>query len=262
VPWEETLRAYADSGYVRAGLVVVAVLGILLRYMAVRRSRKNRQLRSHSDNVTMMRLEEGEDTKLQLAYKGRRIHNATISTIRLWNSGTEEIRRDDIPKTDPIRISLPETVEILEHNVLKETRDGNRVECSLRSPSLLEVSFEYLNPGDGAIIQLLHTGDLESKAELNGDIMGPGGEVVSESERRLYIHGLDGSKKYMLISQGAANAWSLAVWGVFGAMCLLAYWFQLWILTLVTGLLLVVLGVFSALPSRSQIPKELRSTEP
>jgi hypothetical protein len=87
--------------------------------------------------------------------------------------------------SDPLRIIVSEGSSILDTAVLNRTRLANDVSCALRpdSGNEIECRFDYLDPGDGALIQLIHTGT--DKVQVSGSLRGlPKGVLIIGTPRK------------------------------------------------------------------------------
>ncbi len=82
------------------------------------------------------------------------------SLIRIWNSGNATLENSQIAASDPIRISLQnKDSKILYYAPIKTSNPAsncNIVESNFQD-GYLELIFDYLDPGDGVVIGILHT---------------------------------------------------------------------------------------------------------
>ena len=111
--------------------------------------------------------------EVQILFKGRNVPQLTRTHIVLWNSGNAMLDGKNIIKEDPLRFEYNGSVEILRASILKVTRDSNKFTTNIDPDSTNKVfcSFDYLEAGDGAVIELLHTGE-GSNPEYRGTIRG------------------------------------------------------------------------------------------
>lgn len=97
--------------------------------------------------------------------------------MAIWNAGTQTIRRPDIPEGDPLRIVSKSGASIIRSKLLESSREANRVSLSsISSSEIPDVSFEFLDPGDGLLVEVTHTGLKIDQIALVGSVMG--GRVV------------------------------------------------------------------------------------
>jgi hypothetical protein len=109
---------------------------------------------------------------LQVLYKGKPVSNFTRSEVLFWNDGREAIRASDIPTSDPLRISSKENNEILGHTLVRINNEASQFKVIPNGKSDLNFEFIYLNQGDGAIIQVFHSGKSSEDIEVKGSIIG------------------------------------------------------------------------------------------
>jgi hypothetical protein len=98
---------------------------------------------------------------LEFLFKGHKVPNVTLSRVAIWNIGNTTLKGDQITTSDPLRIVTSNGSVILETTIRACTRKVNDFSCSLRFgvSNEVECRFDYLDPGDGALIQLIHTGN-------------------------------------------------------------------------------------------------------
>lgn len=99
----------------------------------------------------------------------------TTSLIWFWNAGRRPILRQDIPAAQPLSVSIsdPEKqLEILDVKVTKVSRPAIAFSASKTADTALDLSFDFLDHGDGALIEVQHTGTVFSRVEASGVILG------------------------------------------------------------------------------------------
>ncbi|MXX90691.1 MAG: hypothetical protein F4213_14845 [Boseongicola sp. SB0677_bin_26] len=93
-----------------------------------------------------------------MTFRGESVARLAKARLIVWNGGTDALRGDDIVKHDPLRIRLASPGKILSHSIVGTPNEGNLVSADERPGSQGEIllTYDYLNPGDGAVIQVLH----------------------------------------------------------------------------------------------------------
>lgn len=117
---------------------------------------------------------------VRITYKERAVDRLTKTTIVIWNDGTEVLKGSDIAQSDPLCLSFIEGDEILSASKIRFTKSANNF-CLNNEEGLYHhkmfFSFEYLDPGDGVTLEILHN-SLKDNPELVGSVMGvPSGFV-------------------------------------------------------------------------------------
>jgi hypothetical protein len=106
---------------------------------------------------------------------GEPLDNFTLARFLFWNSGTEPVRKQDVPATAPLAIVAKGTAKFLHHWTVKENNPANGWEVQRnQDKTRLRVSFEFLNPNDGVQLVILHTGTGQDDLTMEGNIVGAG----------------------------------------------------------------------------------------
>ena len=135
---------------------LIGVVGIVLFVATRSRSRIAAQINS-------LELVGGNSVlpdEIEFLFRGTKVPKVTLSRIAVWNSGNQTLTGDQIVDGDPLRIVTSEGSEILEASILKRTRQVNEFSCVRVNdvPNGAFCRFDYLDPQDGALIQIIHTG--------------------------------------------------------------------------------------------------------
>ena len=93
-------------------------------------------------------------------YKGEAVPRVSILKIILWNDGNLPIRGKDIVGSTGIFCTLSSDSRILSVEISKSTESRNEFEVRTAQDceNAMSFKFSYLNPGDGVLISILHTG--------------------------------------------------------------------------------------------------------
>jgi hypothetical protein len=99
--------------------------------------------------------------EVSIFYKGSSITRVTRTQIVFWNSGKSLLQGNDVVKEDPLRFVFEASGLILNAAVVKMTRPTNKFTVNLHPERSNELvcGFDYLDPGDGATIEVLHTAE-------------------------------------------------------------------------------------------------------
>jgi hypothetical protein len=152
----------------------VGILGILLGcYFYFRGKREKKpQVRMKSFNLISQSVVEVKPEKIGITYLGNPIENMTVTNVALWNSGREPIRKEDILSTEPLRILTKEGFRILDAEVVQVNNDTNNLRCQLIEDNEVIIDFDYLEKGDGTVIQVFHTGNKNDDLQFKGKVIG------------------------------------------------------------------------------------------
>ncbi len=174
-------RLAADPTFQVGGFVVGTVLGILglaTGYLFYLWGRKTSSLATALTGLISSR----DCTTRLLALRSTSpatltpIPNLTVTKVLFWNAGRETIRKQDVVKTDPVVIACNKPgCEILQADIIQANEPANKFEEKVsQDRQQVTVTFDYVDHGQGAVIQVCHTGTSDKDIEVRGKIMGAG----------------------------------------------------------------------------------------
>ena len=99
---------------------------------------------------------EPQFADLEIFFDKTKIDSFSSSDIFLWNRGNRAIRSEDIASTSPLTISILSPKRALSYKVLYCSSPHSKIELERRDERFL-VTFDFLNPRDGCIFEILHT---------------------------------------------------------------------------------------------------------
>jgi hypothetical protein len=115
------------------------------------------------------------DNRIRVLYKDSPVPRVTQSLVWLWREGRGTIRGSDVVSDDPIMLKVPDGEHVLEATLLVESRPTNGVSVAPadgKPCTAVLVGFNYLDPRQGAVIEVLHTAKSPTDVEATGTIMG------------------------------------------------------------------------------------------
>lgn len=169
----QAIFCFLNQGWVGA---IIGVLGIALALISLLlywRSRISGIIALESSNVSM--ISGGNPVfpdGVEVQYRGTLVPRLTSSSVWIWNAGKKTVRRADIVEHDPLQLRFGG--EVLNVRIRKVTRDVLKIKAGTSKEEKRAVcyGFEFLDPGDGGVLEVLHTGPANSP-ECAGTIMGP-----------------------------------------------------------------------------------------
>ena len=167
------LTALLASPLLNGVSFVLGVLGLILAYVFYRRAQRGKEPAWDIDSVNLVRNITSSLEGLSLLYKGKEVPNITVSKVIFWNNGRSTIDRTDIAPADPVRIKAGPGVRLLHATVLAANSAPSQFGITHESidESVL-IDFEYLDDGQGAVVQVVHDGLRSSDIEVTGSIKG------------------------------------------------------------------------------------------
>ena len=122
----------------------------------------------------------GDETSIfpdgaEVRYRGTPVPRITSSTVWIWNAGKKTVRGTDIVERDPLQLCFGG--EVL--NVRTRAVSREAVKFAIATPTdsseaarrTVCLDFEFLDPGDGGAIDVLHTGPDETP-KFTGTVVG------------------------------------------------------------------------------------------
>ncbi len=103
--------------------------------------------------------------------------NVYVTTLVLWNNGGIEIRKEDVRK--PISVNLINGKEIIDYKILSETNPEISNFRIVKPSSELQLDWNYFDPDFGVEIQIIYSGDINSKIKIEGYVLGQEVEYVN-----------------------------------------------------------------------------------
>lgn len=138
--------------------------------------KKRKELTCISNSYNVIRQGKSLTPELQMIYKGRSIEDFTVTNYAIWNSGNEVINCADIVEERPLRI-LSNSCEtaILDVQIVTESDETNKFLINSVTDSVASIYFNYADPKDGVVVQVMHTG---SDSKLSIDCKMKGGKKL------------------------------------------------------------------------------------
>ena len=136
--------------------LVVGVIGLYLYFKSRIGPRPAFQMRS-------LRLIGKEEQQLprdvQILFNKTEVSRLTLTRVWIWNCGTETIRGSQMVEDDTLRCVFDPDTRILSATVASATRTVNKFAVNQPAVKLNEahLTFDFLDPNDGARVELLHT---------------------------------------------------------------------------------------------------------
>ncbi len=153
----------------------VAIVSILVAYVFYR---KGQRVRKPSWDIRSENLITDYAKRLpgiEVVYLGQQVGNLTVSKVMFWNDGRETVRHEDVAEADPIRVVSKAPAAILSAEVLQVNSEPNSFSVSLEpAVKAAYLHFEYIDHGEGAVIQVIHSGRSSEDVDVIGTVKGAG----------------------------------------------------------------------------------------
>ena len=143
----------------KIAMPAVAIISLIIALFSYYMPRKRQKLRYQTASIQYFDEEDYTlPSEVEMSLRGERVTRLAKAMLIVWNGGTDVLRGEDIVKQTPLTIKLEGTGRILSHSIVGVTSQGNRVIAKMRTDSQSEIllTYDYLNPGDGAVVQVMH----------------------------------------------------------------------------------------------------------
>lgn len=152
----------------------ITILGLILAIAFFYASRKKKDFRySYNSNQLIKDFTQQIDG-LNISYKSESIESLTVTKYVFWNKGNETINYSDFPSTSKLKIKIKKDFKILDSNIIFTKNDINNVKCELINNEEVLLVFDYLDKGEGFVVQLIHTSPNNKDLYVDGTIKGIG----------------------------------------------------------------------------------------
>jgi hypothetical protein len=152
---------FLDKGYTGSVIGIVGILvGSILSYIFFRKSRIGpRPTYQMAATRVIGNYSALLNKKVEIFFEGNKVERVSKTQIVLWNSGTSTINGSDIVSSDPINFIFSKESRIVDVTIISCARDVNdlKVEINSIETNKVNCTFDFLDPGDGGIIELIHT---------------------------------------------------------------------------------------------------------
>lgn len=116
--------------------------------------------------------------KLSVHYDNEQIERLTVTRVAIWNSGNEEIEESRFVNGKSISLHCDENAKILDAKIIQETDSDNQFRIADCLDHEIKLSMDYMNPKDGVVVQVIHTGSYKS---ISVDCKLKGGNKIKRS---------------------------------------------------------------------------------
>jgi hypothetical protein len=166
----------ASPWFVLGSCVLSLAIGIIGTWLTIRYGML-RQMRYRCRSFCLIFGFVNKLPGLDVRYQGfgSSVENVTVSKVVLWNAGRGTIQKGDIVAKDNIRILIDHRYEILAADVVQQKNTKNGFDRTLsQDRKSATIRFEFINPSEGAVIQVVHTGTNSGDLSIEGTIKDAG----------------------------------------------------------------------------------------
>lgn len=152
----------------------IGLLSILLAVTFYFKSKRTKIISyaKRSYRIITNRFSNIEGVKVLLFDK--EVETVTSTRIAIWNGGSKTIYDTDVATLNPIIVSAIDNERIYKSTIIEVSNDSSNISMSevQNQPNAWKLDFEYIDPGDGAVIEIIHNGTEESDFSIDGKLKG------------------------------------------------------------------------------------------
>lgn len=152
----------------------IAILSLISGIVFFLASRKKKDFRYSYNSNRLIKDFTQQIDGLNISYKSKTIESLTVTKYVFWNKGSETINSSDFPSTSKLKIKIKNDSKILDSNIIFTKNETNNVSCELKNNEEALLQFDYLDKGEGFVVQLIHTSTNDNDLCVEGTIKGIG----------------------------------------------------------------------------------------
>lgn len=141
--------------------ILTFILGVVGSYLISRNFELKTQIRMNINSFGIINDSIGT-SNATIECNGTKISTLTKTSIMFWNSGRKCIAKDEILGDQYLKIEFPQNTKIFECKNIENNEKANNI-LVYNDENIIIVKFDYLKPGNGAIIDILHNGDMSKE---------------------------------------------------------------------------------------------------
>lgn len=149
------------------GIIAGAAIGVFFYQRAKRDPRISYQV---STRTLIAGVPQSLQERVSISIDGQQTSDLLSTRLVLWNSGTAAVKSDSFPVGGGLLIRPEIMSDVVGFDVLTATNSINGIKL-MATGTGIAVELDYLNPGDGAIVDILHRSEA-GKIRLDGTLLG------------------------------------------------------------------------------------------
>jgi len=174
---EKILNWINQNQWLNSIYLILAIFGIISTIYFYFKSKKQKKavFSLWTTNIISPKVKSHGD--IQVTYCDKHVENLSVTKIGFWNNGNDVINEIDQAPTDKLRIEIDEKFNILNAEIIFQSKSTNNVKLNKHDKKIL-IDFDYFDSNQGFIVKIIHTGLKSSNLKLRGTIKG--GKEISK----------------------------------------------------------------------------------
>ncbi len=184
-----SVKSLAKAGWVgNISLMLTVIFGLIGIYSLIA-SIQDKVPMYTVESTSLISKSHTSIPRLVVTYAGKPVNQLASTNIRFWNAGKRSIRLNDISRTDPLRICVPDGVKILGKPVIVKDSGTNAkpiIKSIITSEGeCLSLQFEFLDYNEGFSLQILNDGSSSINWKVKGKFIEsrPVSQFIYQPER-------------------------------------------------------------------------------
>lgn len=168
---QSTLNALASSPEFALTGFAVGLVSLIAAVLFYSWGKRERRPYFQTATTVLVEANGNHPADLTFTYQGLPQTRITVTKVAFWNAGREVINALDMTEADPLRIEFGNAT-VLDAKVIKFSAESCRFCVSKAGLSEVRVVFDYVDSNDYAVIQVVHTGGIDTQIDMTGKIKG------------------------------------------------------------------------------------------
>jgi len=183
---DQLIKGIVSNPYFGLIGFIIGLAGLIFSYYLAKRDRRSKGLNHTSVSTNIISKNEALFPKLSIKYDNQDLESLTVTKISIKNTGTEVIKIDDIAQADPITLGtqVDSNVRLLDYGVSYVSDKLNNFELQKIDDSKVLMKFDYIEPKDFIIVQILHTGKENKDIVVSGTVIGAKEPFVAQANTK------------------------------------------------------------------------------
>ncbi len=169
---EHFLGVLTSNTIIQVIVILITIIGFPLAIIGIRKKKK--KLAYFVRTNILLDNYASTITGINITHNGRNIKSLCVSRVYLWNQRNSIIQVSDIYAEKPVTIVLPESCEVLDAMLVAKTDEMVKLRIAEIAGNKVEIAVESIEGKEGAIFQILHTGERKNIVEIDGRIKDKG----------------------------------------------------------------------------------------
>ena len=162
-----------NNPYTLLFLAVISIFSTVFGVYTWCAGKQRKELSVYYKSDVLIKAGKQRIPKLGIQYDGKEIDDLSSTKLYIWNSGNQVLNNSDIVSSRPPRVISTNNARLLDVQIIRSSDITNAFSISQKNENTAQLGFEYVDHGDGILVQILHTGnysDLEFDCKIKGGL--------------------------------------------------------------------------------------------